>query len=103
MSNLEDILALHIRAKRMPPPKREWIAVPGRKFRFDFAWPDLMLLVEVQGGIWTKGGHSTGVGISRDCEKGNLATLLGWRVLHVTSEQIKAGKAIQWIEQAMKR
>lgn len=103
MSALEDTLALHIRAKRLQIPEREYLAIPGRRFRFDFAWPRFRLLVEVQGGTWGKGAHSSGLGIARDCEKGNLATLAGWRCLTVTTDQIRAGKAIEWIEQAMTR
>ena len=102
MSALEEVLAFQIKAKRLPPPDREYPAIPGRRFRFDFAWPIEKLLVEVQGGTWIKGGHSTGVGIARDCEKGCIAVVQGWRVLHVTRDQIEAGKAIRWIEDILR-
>ena len=78
---------------------QELSPIPGRKFRFDFACKNL--LIEVQGGIWTKGGHSSGTGISRDCEKLNLAVLNGWRVFHVTGEQIRSGQALKWIQNAL--
>ena len=109
MSGLEEVLAFHIKAKGLPVPDREYPAIPGRRFRFDFAWPCERLLVEVQGGTWGKGGkggpaaHSGGVAASRDCEKRNLAVLLGWRCLDVTTDQIRTGKAIRWIEQALRR
>jgi len=102
MSALEEVLAFQIKAKRLPPPDREYPAIPGRRFRFDFAWPIEKLLVEVQGGTWIKGGHSTGAGIARDCEKGCIAVVQGWRVLHVTRDQIEAGKAIRWIEDILR-
>jgi very-short-patch-repair endonuclease len=102
MSALEEVLALQVRAMCLPVPEREYPAIPGRKFKFDFAWPTWKLLVEVQGGTWIKGGHSTGVGIARDCEKGCLAVVGGWRVLHVTRDQIEAGKAIRWIESILR-
>jgi hypothetical protein len=79
----------------------EFLAIPGRKLRWDIAWPERRLLVEIQGGIWRKGGHSTGTGITRDCEKANLATLAGWRILSVTSAHISSGQALQWIQQAL--
>lgn len=100
-SDLERALAFQIRAKGLPKPKTEFLAIPGRKFRFDAAWVPQRLAVEVQGGIWKKGGHSTGTGITRDCEKNNLAVLAGWRVLHVTGDQIASGEAIRWIEAAL--
>ena len=82
-------------------PETEFRAIPARRWRWDFAWPDHHLLVEVQGGIWRKGGHSTGKGITRDAEKMNAATLAGWNVLACTADHIKDGKAIQWIRKAL--
>ncbi len=46
--------------------------------------------------MFTYGGHSTGVGITRDCEKYNLATINGWGVLQCTSGQVREGLAIDW-------
>jgi hypothetical protein len=101
MSHLEDLLVWHIRARGLPPAKREWRIVGDRRFRWDLAWPDARLAVEVQGGIWIKGGHTTGGGILRDIEKHNLATLAGWRILYATRESIEAGVAVRQIERAL--
>lgn len=79
----------------------EYVALPERKFRWDLAWPSHRLLVEIQGGIWGKGGHSTGDGITRDCLKNNLAVLAGFRCLMVTAEHIKSGQALKWIQEAL--
>ena len=79
--------------------EREFRAVPGRRFRWDFRVEDV--LIEVQGGIWQKGGHSTGTGITRDCEKANLATINGWRVLLFTGDMVKDGTALDIIRKAM--
>ena len=51
--------------------------------------------------IWVRGGHSTGTGITRDCEKLNLATLAGWRTLQVTKDHVKSGQALAWIQEAL--
>lgn len=104
MSKLEDTLAGHIRMAKLPEPAREYPAIEGRKFRFDFAWPDHRLLLEVQGGTFARGksGHSSGMGINRDCEKNNLAVLAGWRVLSVDSKQVASGQALRWLQQALK-
>lgn len=102
MSHLEDTLWNQIHLAKLPVPEREYQAIPGRRFRWDFAWPteqDGALLVEVQGGTWNTGAHGRGSGISRDCEKLNLATLNGWKILQFTSDQIRDGKALaclQW-------
>ena len=94
MSGLEDLLALHIRQTGLPIPVRELVAVPGRRFRWDFAWPDHRLLVEVQGGTWAKGAHSTGKGIQRDIEKLNIATLHDWHIFQFTGDDIRKGIAM---------
>ena len=103
-SALEQALAFQIRAAGLPEPRREYQAIPGRRYRWDFAWPlpgwDA-LLVEVHGGIWKPGGHSSGKGITRDCEKLTLATLAGWRCIAVTKEHIESGQALKWIQQAL--
>ena len=101
MSKLEDTLAFHVRAAGLPVPEREYPAIPGRRFRWDFAWPTFRLLLEVQGGTWVNGGHSRGAGVARDCEKHNLATLHGWRTLNVTTDQFRQGKALEWIKLAL--
>ena len=81
----------------------EYCAIPGRKLRWDFAWPAKHLLVEIQGGIWAKGGHTSGVGVNRDCEKANLATLAGWHILSLTPNQIREGLALRWIQEALRK
>jgi len=99
----ESTLLGQIRAAGLPEPDRQVAAVPGRRFRWDFGWPEHRLLVEVQGAVWSRGksGHTSGSGINRDTEKLALAVLAGWRVLQVTSDQIRDGRAIEWIARAM--
>ena len=74
------------------PFARDW----GRRWRFDFAWPDLRLAVEVDGGIWIPGGgrHNRGAGYEADVEKLNVAVILGWRVLRFTPRHLANGSAI---------
>ncbi len=58
----------------------------GRKHRFDFAWPDCKVAVEVDGGQWRSHGgrHNT----DADREKLNLAAALGWRVLRFSGAML---------------
>jgi hypothetical protein len=66
-------------------PEKEVRVTKDRKFRFDYAWPDIRLAVELNGGIWRKGGGAhTGIGHIRDMEKFNLAQEEGWVVLQYT-------------------
>ena len=102
--NPEAVLAGQIAVAVPPKPEREYKAIPGENYRFDFAWPDHKVLVEVQGGTWMKGksGHTSGRGIERDTRKLNLAVLAGWRVLQVTTKQVKCGEALSWIMEILK-
>jgi very-short-patch-repair endonuclease len=98
MSHPEETLALHIKFSRLPPPEREFRFHPTRRWRFDFAWPDCMVAVEVDGGIYSRGRHVRGSGFEKDGEKRNAAVIAGWRVLHFTPRQVKSGAAIRTIE-----
>ena len=65
--------------------KRELIFHPTRKWRFDFAFPELKIAVEVDGG-----GHKMYWGTYRnDVEKMNAALFLGWQVFRVTTDMIR--------------
>jgi very-short-patch-repair endonuclease len=76
----------------------------GRKFRFDFAFPAHVLLVECEGATWVPNrGHTSGAGIQRDIDKLNAATLAGWRVLRFTKAMIDDGTALRQIEEFLKR
>jgi very-short-patch-repair endonuclease len=101
MSKLEQKLLFQIRAMGLPEPDREFRAIEGRKFRFDFAWLEQKLLVECQGGIWTRGAHGRPVGIKRDMEKLNLAQLQGWRVMQFGVDEIDNGEAVGMITKAL--
>ena len=102
MSQLEDLLLLQIRAAGLPEPEREVKAIPGRRFRWDFCWPDYKLAAEVQGGTFTYGRHSRPAGYHADCEKANLATLAGWRVLRFDRTMVEDGTALRMIEAALR-
>lgn len=58
-----------------------------RDWRFDFACPELMLAIEVEGGAYTHGRHTRGTGFINDMEKYNAAAVLGWRLLRYTPQQ----------------
>jgi very-short-patch-repair endonuclease len=110
VSALEELLALQLKAAKIPCLREFRFAEP-RRFRFDFVvWDQAVdfdatscrLAVECEGGSWVKGAHGRGVHFASDCEKYNLATELGWRVLRYTMSQIKSGEALAQIERCLK-
>lgn len=77
----------------VPLPERELVFHPRRKWRFDFAWPDVQIGVEVEGGVWTRGRHTRSSGFIDDCEKYNAAAELGWRVFRFPGTEVQSGDA----------
>ena len=61
-----------------------------RKWRFDYAIPEHKIAIEVEGGVWTGGRHTSPKGFLGDMEKYNTATVMGWRVLRTTPEDLLA-------------
>jgi very-short-patch-repair endonuclease len=89
----EEAFALHCRAEKLTP-EREYRISDKTKHRFDFAFVEQRILVEIQGSTWTGGRHTRGKGYEADCRKANLAVFLGWRLLRYTTEMVLAGDAI---------
>ena len=65
----------------IPAPEYEYRFHTLRKWRFYLAWPAQRLYLEVDGGIWVRGGHNRGAQMLKDWDKRNTATVLGWRGL----------------------
>lgn len=101
-SELEEELAYQLRITKLPIPIREFQFAELRRWRFDFAWPDLKLAVEVEGGSWIGGRHARGAGFRLDCEKYNEAQLRGWKLLRFTGEMVSDGSALNLIEWVLK-
>ncbi len=98
-----ETLLIQLQLAGLPEPQREFLFHRKRKWRFDLAWPQLLIAVEVEGGIWVGGRHVRGEGYEADCEKYNEAQLAGWMVLRFTPGMIKKGKAGAVIETAIRR
>ena len=88
MSDLEARFIVAWRAIGGPAPTCEFRFHDERKWRFDFAWPESRIAVEIEGGIWSGGRHTRGAGFISDAAKYNHAAALGWRVFRLTGEMI---------------
>lgn len=100
----EDFAAtLAIRAVQagLPAPVREWRFHPRRRWRFDLAFVEQRVAVEVDGGAFSGGRHTSGPGFREDCVKLSEAAALGWRVLRVMPEHVESGEALRWLEAAL--
>ena len=100
-SALEISLAWQLKHFGVAEPVEQYRFHPTRKWAFDFAWPDVKLAVEVEGGTWSNGRHTRGSGFEEDCEKYNAAALDGWLVFRFTGGMVNSGQARLMTEEAL--
>lgn len=93
----EETLAFHLRALGVDF-EREYRFSHSRRWKADFYLPLHRALIEVEGGTYTGGRHTRGSGYALDCEKYNHAVAMGYRLFRFTSEQVRKGEAIAFIE-----
>lgn len=72
---------------------------PTRRWRFDYAFPELKIAVEVEGGVWRQGRHTRGSGFVKDMEKYNTAAVLGWTLIRVTPQNLIKRSTAELIRQ----
>jgi very-short-patch-repair endonuclease len=97
----EQTFLLMLKARKMPTPTPEFRFHPVRKFRWDWAWPEARLALEVEGGVWSGGAHGRGTGIVRDMEKATLAAEEGWRIIRVTPSNLATEATMDSIHRAL--
>lgn len=86
---------------RLPIPKEEFRFNQLRKWRFDFAWPEHMLALEVEGGVFSGGRHTRGAGFAKDMEKYNEAAAAGWRVIRVQPRDLCTMETVMLIKRCL--
>ncbi|CCO46682.1 conserved hypothetical protein [Vibrio nigripulchritudo SOn1] len=120
-SGLESSFAMQVKAAGLPMPqwgKDELMFHPKRRWRFDFAWEEHKVAVEIEGGTYSHGKkridsgtgeavtqksrHLTPTGFYEDCVKYGEAAILGWCVLRVDAKMVKDGSALEMLERAIK-
>lgn len=118
MSAAEDQLFYHLKVMKVAPPEREhrFAAIhvglePGirdrlkrarlKDWRFDFAWPERMLAVEVEGGGGA-GRHTTAKGFREDMVKYHSAMDLGWTIYRCDKALVNSGAAAKLIEKLLR-
>ena len=96
----EEMLAGQISAVgNLPAPIRQYPHIRGRGHTLDFAWPDwtvngMQIGLEVQGLC-----HTVKARFNADLEKRALGVLQSWLILEVGPDQIKSGKAMEWLQE----
>lgn len=70
-----------------PSCQKEYLVVEGRRWRWDYAWPEVLLAVEIDGFGF---GHQTQKRLSAAAEKQNAGVLEGWTVLRYTTGMVSS-------------
>jgi very-short-patch-repair endonuclease len=102
MSDGVQALLTHIRQVGLPEPQTEVRFHPRRKWRFDLAYPEKMVAIEIEGSVYARGRHTRGAGYEGDCTKYNEAQRLGWKVYRFSTGQVTSGDAITFLEQVIR-
>lgn len=100
------------RAYRLPPVHPQFVLQHStgelaektgrpRIWRFDFAFVEHKVIVEIDGGVWVGGAHAHPVDITRNMAKRNDAALAGFIVLAFTPKQVKKGEAIAFTQRVL--
>lgn len=107
-TSAEEVLAIDL-AGACLPFVRQFRYAKGRNLTADFMVEHCKalictqrVLVEVQGGVYTKKAHGSVTGVLADIDRLNAATVNGWRMLRFTPKQVDEGEAIPVIEAALK-
>jgi hypothetical protein len=100
---LEDSLFGQIHQAGLSEPVRQHrFAAPARQWRYDLAYPSVKVAIDIDGGTWIQGAHVRGAGVENDCEKHSTAAILGWLVIRVTTDMIADGRALTYVERALR-
>lgn len=99
----EKVFRALLKQEKLPAPTTEhkFALTIGRRWRFDYAWPAVLVALEVEGGIWTGGRHSRGKGMLSDMEKYNHAALTGWVVLRTIPDNLCSPETVSLLHDAL--
>lgn len=101
-SKLEATMRLQLEeAKLTDGMEQEYIFHPEVNWRFDFCWPERLVALEVQGGVFTGGRHARPSGMIEDMRKFSEAAILGWRLILVSALEIRNGDALDRVKRAL--
>lgn len=99
--NLIQVFLAELKQEGLPQPELEYRFHSIRRWRFDAAFPEKKVAVEVHGSVYQQGRHTRGKGFENDREKMNEAQLLGWKVLEYSTGQVRDGVPILDLKRAL--
>jgi len=91
-------VVMYCRSRGYPEPVAEHPFHPTRGWRFDLAWPARMVALEFEGVTHAGGRHQRPAGYAEDCRKYTAAAQLGWRLIRVTTTQVRTGEVFPLLD-----
>ena len=91
VSKLELRFDQQLEQHKLPPHVRNYFFIAGRDLELDYAWPERLFAVEIQGMA-----HRIKGKFKRDIEKRAMAQMAGWTVLELDGEAIRSERGIIW-------
>jgi hypothetical protein len=91
-------------AHGLPRPEAEYKFCDSRRWKFDYAWQATVfypVALEVEGGVYRGGRHTSIRGFKSDMEKYNHAAKDGWRVFRCLPEDIESGKILTLLKEIL--
>jgi very-short-patch-repair endonuclease len=73
----------------------------ARRWKFDFAFVEEKVALEVEGGVWVNGRHNRGKGFINDMEKYSEAAAQGWLVLRVLPKDLYSEATLQLVQRTL--
>lgn len=102
------------KASGLPVPVPEFQFCAGRKWRFDWAWEEDWVALEIEGGLYGIGkkcplcgqrkvaGHGSIERKLKDKEKYNTAHEMGWFVLRCTPKEFETGDILPLLQRVLR-
>ena len=97
MSKPEETFALVLDIDGFPECEREYRFDKVRRWRFDFAWPEHKVAVEIEGLLHGDqvGRHQRADGFEKDLLKYESAMIQGWTVYRCSPAMVYSGAALK--------
>lgn len=84
-------------------PVKEYQFHPDRRWRFDYAFVEAKVALEVEGGVHTAGRHIRPKGFLNDMDKYNTASVMGWCLLRTTPDRLLSSDTLNMLSTAINR
>jgi hypothetical protein len=102
-AELEAKVARQFSMANLPAWEPHFYFCPGRRWNFDFAWPDCKVACEINGGTFlpAKHGHTNGAHLHGEYEKLNAGQTMGWIVLQFDTKHVSANEVVTGVFDAL--